>query len=56
MRGILAHLAQSQYVNNQLNENATIVAPSAIYPFLVALRAKMHQYYLLRARVEVLKI
>ena len=40
MRGILAHLAQSQYVNNQLDENATIVAPSAIYPFLVALRAK----------------
>jgi len=40
MRGILAHLAQSQYVTTQLEENATIVAPSPIYPFLVALQAK----------------
>ncbi len=40
MRGILAHLAQSQYVSTHLEENATIVAPSPIYPFLVALQAK----------------
>ena len=40
MRGILAHLAQSQYVTTHLEENATIVAPSPIYPFLVALQAK----------------